>query len=324
MDLQTIGVVAVFAVAALTVALACAAFATRARPHGGRVSTTGVIDVYDAAFLRGGPLRVADTVIAHLHDKKYLAVARPGTVSVLRGGVDGDVPKAALALARSTENSVLSTLRRAVAFSPAVQGIGDRLHSRGLLAPPSAARRAVHLWAKIQFLALFLAAPAAIGLTIYLSVSDEPGAVVFLTPVVVIGVIVTGRCGQVTRGRLTAEGRNTLKVYVMGHRVDGRVAAKVAMRGPKAITDRTVRELVLAAAAIPLTSYAISGTNGSPTAAFVPTWCGTADDGGGSDGGCGGGGCGGGSGGGCGGGGGGGGGGCGGGGGGGGCGGGGA
>ncbi|QDY79581.1 TIGR04222 domain-containing membrane protein [Streptomyces qinzhouensis] len=319
MDPQVIGIAAMLIVVALVVALAIATNATRPRPRDGKSRGLGIVDTYEAAFLRGGPLRVADAVIAHLHDKKHLAVARPGIVSVLRGGARDTVPKVALDLARDADNSVLSTLRRAVAFSPTVQGMGDRLYEQGLLAPPSAARRAVHRWAMVQLVVLFIAVPASFGLTLFLAVSDDPGAVVFLLPVVVIGAIVTGRCGGLTRGRLTTEGRNTLKAYVRDHRVDGRVAVKVAVRGPRQIPDTTVRELMIAAAAIPLTTHLMySTTDGSSTASFVPTWCGSADGGGGGDSGCGGGGCGGGSGGGCGGGGGGGGG-CGGGGGGGGC-----
>ncbi|MGG7570860.1 TIGR04222 domain-containing membrane protein [Streptomyces sirii] len=92
-------------------------------------------NVWEAAFLAGGPGRVVDAAVAGMHEDGLLAVGGPGVVTV-RGAAARDAVEAAVVDAvLRTPGGALAAVRIEAMRSPAVQGVGDRLAARGLLRP---------------------------------------------------------------------------------------------------------------------------------------------------------------------------------------------
>ncbi|MFJ8228624.1 TIGR04222 domain-containing membrane protein [Streptomyces sp. NPDC094448] len=263
-----------FAVAAATLALLVAVAAVGPRRSlRRRKKSRRVRNRYEAAFLSGGPARVADAAVAELHRQGHIDVVPPGIVVVRKSRApQGAVLRSVLDLAREADNSALTTLREAAMLSPAVQAIGDELARRGLLNAPSAARRAVHRWAEIQTMALLLSLPAALVIAFVLGIGPHGEGPLFLFLVtlwVLPGAVITRYCARWTRGTLTAAGSQALDEYTRVER-DPRQGVQVALRGPSAVTDGGLRDLMVSAAAFaPLVIAPDPGSGTAPAA-----WCG--------------------------------------------------
>ncbi|MEU5163268.1 TIGR04222 domain-containing membrane protein [Streptomyces sp. NPDC020875] len=285
-------------ITALTLLLVVASAVTRRLGAGwARGANRRVTDVYEVAFLSGGPARVADTAIDALHPG-IIDIAPPGIAVRRKRRLSHPVTRAVLEQADGAETLPLAALRRSVALSPAVQAIGDDLAARGLLARPSRARRVVNRWARLQHAGLLCCLPVSFVLTFVTAFGMEIAGVPFLfltLPVLIPAAIVAHRCAVLTRGRITPAGRRALRRYVREPGLGRR--AGVALNGPRA-AGSTIRSSMVAAAAVPIAGVAVdAGASGGGGAGEV-NWCGgdTGDSGcGGSS--CGGGGsaCGGGS-----------------------------
>jgi len=90
------------------------------------------LDVYQAAYLAGGPNRVVQTAVAGLALREQILVARQGRLTAVRGAMPfGPVETAVCQELTPTASRarVSSRLRR----HPVVEAIGDQVRSRGLL-----------------------------------------------------------------------------------------------------------------------------------------------------------------------------------------------
>lgn len=141
-----------------------------ARARGGAGGS--VHDLYEAAFLNGGPGRVVDTALTAMHVDGRIAVGGPGIVAVQRADARDPVERAVLQEHAMAPSGALHTLREAVMRHPAVQEIGDGLAARGLLAAP-AAGRTWRRWGIAQGLVCVLAVPLTVVATVTQSLSDE-------------------------------------------------------------------------------------------------------------------------------------------------------
>lgn len=164
-----------------------------------------VHDLYEAAFLNGGPGRVVDTALTAMKADGRLAVGGPGIVAVHRADAHDPVERAVLQEHAQAPSGALHTLRDAVMRHPAVQEIGDGLAARGLLAAPATSRTWLR-WGVIQGLVCILAVPFTVVVTVTQSLSDElspdPSVpFVFKVLPVLIGGAVTGFvCAGTARG----------------------------------------------------------------------------------------------------------------------------
>ncbi|MGW1026535.1 TIGR04222 domain-containing membrane protein [Streptomyces sp. NPDC002577] len=269
-----------------------------------------VHDTLEAAFLSGGPGRVADTVITAMHEDGRLAVVWPGIVSIAQGAAARNPAESALLETHSAaSNGALHQLRVGVMRSPAVQSVGDGLAARGLLIQPGALRP-VRRWALTQILLCVAGFALAMVLTVVqFAQSDaydfEVPLFFVVFPAVALGVVVGAVCAARTRSRLTGAGQSALRQYAGSPAARARGAAHlVAMGGPRAVPDADLRTRLAAAArtrvSVGGSPYSGSSSSGShdavvwASAADAVTWCG-GGGGGGSDGGssCGGSSCGG-------------------------------
>ncbi|MFC8131686.1 TIGR04222 domain-containing membrane protein [Streptomyces sp. NPDC057302] len=263
-----------------------------------------VFDPLEAAFLAGGPGRVADAAIAALHEDGRLVVAFPGVVAIQSPEVRNPVEGAVLQAHATAPSGALHWLRIGVMRSPAVQAIGDTLARRGLMVRPEALVRLRRR--KFRHNALIFAGFILVVGVIAVEDGDGPSwdpvstSTIVLIAAWVIGALVGQLCGRATRTRLTATGRTALAEYrAAGAHVSG-AAHRVAVEGLVGVLDPELNAQLQAAhrvrpgrTAASSSSYASSGTS-------TIAWCGGGDGGGSACGGSGcgssgGGGCGGGS-----------------------------
>ncbi|HWC82287.1 MAG TPA: TIGR04222 domain-containing membrane protein [Pseudonocardiaceae bacterium] len=124
--------------AAVVVVFVVQALVTRtgARP----ADTTTPLDVYQAAYLTGGPGRVVQTAIAGLALRQQILVARRGRLTEVHGArpngpVEAAVCQELALVGTASQTSVVSRLRH----HPSVAAVADQVRSRGLLIAPSGA-----------------------------------------------------------------------------------------------------------------------------------------------------------------------------------------
>ena len=297
----------------LTLAVAVSSALLIARTVAAGRSPTGadspVHDLYEAAFLNGGPARVVDTALTAMHTDGRLAVGGPGIVAVLRGEARDPVERAVLQELAAAPNGALHTLRPAVMRHPAVQETGDGLAARGLLVSPgtNGPRRR---WALIQGVGCMVALPVSLVLTflqyvLHEGYSDIPFPfIVKVLPALLAGSVIGMIVASSARARITKAGRRAADGYRAAYAQAMTPAQLVATLGLRALPDPGLQAQLAAAARVRTTGRqrTTMNTHSSDTSAalLVPTvWCAGAGPGsascgssGGGGGGGGGGGCG--------------------------------
>lgn len=268
----------------------------RSALRGMRGAGEGPLDLYETAFLAGGPGRAADVALYSMHGDGRIGVDERGRMYVMRPEARDAVERELLDRCGPTEGVRLSTLRPALMRSAPVQGYGDALARRGLLLRPEAHRRrrraalAHYAVCATAFFILQFGAPGA-G-----SPASAPWEVPAVLPVVAAVV-----CFLLTpgRSRVSPAGRAWLRKHAARWRNSGPAAGAVAIDGAGAVRDTILRyELRRAAGGrrgSPSSSSSSHSAGGSD--AGVGAWCGTSGSGCGTSTGCGsgsGGGCGGG------------------------------
>ncbi|MFE0640802.1 TIGR04222 domain-containing membrane protein [Streptomyces sp. NPDC058877] len=114
---------------------ACRAALAAARPHGTATGPSGGtgLTVCEAAYLAGGPLRVADLTLVSMHRAHRLLLARTGWATVLDAGGAGDAWERAVLEAVGPEGqSPVPAVRPVVAAADSVRRLARDLVARGL------------------------------------------------------------------------------------------------------------------------------------------------------------------------------------------------
>ncbi|NBE51682.1 TIGR04222 domain-containing membrane protein [Streptomyces sp. YC537] len=252
------------------------------------------VDPLEAAFLAGGPGRVADTALTAMHADGRLVLAGPGVVGVQHAVAHHPVESAVLDAHAAAPSGALHWLRIGVMRSPAVQLLGDGLAQRGLLVRPGELQPA-RRWAFGLTIASIVSFPLAIVLTvIQFAGSDDSFSVPFVfqvIPALLIGFIVGSTCMAMTSARLTGAGKVALARFrSLDNGFDP--VHTVACQGPRGVQDPMLRAQLTSAGRMRAHSPAAQASAGGGVVFIgdtTVTWCG----GGGS--GCGGSSCGGGS-----------------------------
>jgi uncharacterized protein (TIGR04222 family) len=254
-------------------------------------------DLYEAAFLNGGPARVVDTALSALHADGRLVVGGPGIVGARRAQANDPVERAVFQELAAAPNGALHVLREAVMRHPAVQEIGDGLAARGLLVSPVESRP-LRRWAMIQGVACITAVPLSVVLTfVQFATEDSPFPfVLMMMPPVLIG----GFSGLIVAGasatRITKAGRQAALAFRNAYAYVVTPAHLVATLGLRALPDTVLQAQLSAAARLSgpggrASAYVAGGTTAGVTAVAVTTvWCAGSGPGGSSCGGSGGGG----------------------------------
>lgn len=249
----------------------------RARPT--PVGAPDADDLWEAAFLAGGPGRVADLVLCSMHTDKRIKLIEPGVVTVKRvkprHPVEGEV---VAAHARSPYGS-LGWLRGEVMRSPTVQQIGDALAARGLMVRPGVGDR-WHLRCRaVKYACLALAVIAMVSTF----GSDSPWTLLAaLLPPLLLGALAAFGCQRALGRRVTRAGRTALTAYARSRGVARNTSttskSRIAVRGT-AVMEEKVSTLLREAARRSLTAQPAAGaaaTGAAAAGAAVVVWCGTA------------------------------------------------
>ncbi|MFI7287722.1 TIGR04222 domain-containing membrane protein [Streptomyces anulatus] len=248
-------------------------------------------DLYEAAFLNGGPARVVDTALTALHADGRLVVGGPGIVRVQRAQANDPVERAVFQELAAAPTGALHVLRDAVMRHPAVQEIGDGLAARGLLVSPVESRP-LRRWGMIQGLVCVAALPLSVVLTfVQFAAYDRPFPfVVLMVPPVLIGgfsglLVAASASSRITKaGRRAALGFRNAYAYVVTP------AHLVATQGLRALPDRVLWEQLVAASRLTASARrSRSGYAGSTAEAsgfaVATVWCASSTPGGSSCGG---------------------------------------
>ncbi|MET7755116.1 TIGR04222 domain-containing membrane protein [Streptomyces sp. NPDC005389] len=263
-----------------------------------------VHDRYEAAFLNGGPARVADTALSALQADGRLAVGGPGIVAVVRPVAHDPVERAVLEAHAAAPHGALHHLRTAVMRHPAVQEIGDGLAARGLVVDP-ATRRATARWCGVAAVTTFALFPVSIVLTVVdfatTSLDTDSGMpvpfVFKVVPILLATMVTAIVCGSRTARQITPAGRRAVQAYGRGHAHLPDAGLLVALHGLRALPDPVLREQLAAAARIdgpprrrggrrPVARHHYGGSGADDDFAAATVWCaGTSACGGGGGGG---------------------------------------
>ncbi|WP_405858608.1 TIGR04222 domain-containing membrane protein [Streptomyces sp. NBC_00090] len=209
-------------------------------------------DRYEAAFLNGGPARVADTAIAALQADGRLAIGGPGIVAVVRPTAYDPVERAVLQEHAAAPHGALHHLRLAVMRHPAVQEIGDGLAGRGLIVAP-ATRRTTLRWCLALGLTAFFLFPLSVVLTIVDFATTSEVSVPFVVkvlPVLAAAGVTAIACGAISASQVTAYGQAARAAYGRAHGHLADAGHLVALYGLRALPDPVLREQLLAAARV--------------------------------------------------------------------------
>lgn len=246
-----------------------------AAPPGG----ANVDDVYEAAFLAGGPGRVVDAAITALHSDGRIAVGWPGVLSALRPVARDPVERAVFSVLPFAPNGALHTVRLHTMRSPGVQEIGDLLAARGLMVPPNHGKGLAR-WGVIQSAVCFLGLPVSLFVTVLALLGDTSGApgspfVLLVLPVLITGAVIGALQAGRARRRVTPAGRSALRAYRLAHSGTRVPAALVALHGVRGVPDFALRQLLGAAVRVGTTS---GGSSGGVTSdvSYVPPYVGEA------------------------------------------------
>ncbi|WP_030578194.1 TIGR04222 domain-containing membrane protein [Streptomyces anulatus] len=237
-------------------------------------------DLYEAAFLNGGPARVVDTALAALHTDGRLVVGGPGIVAVQRAQANDPVERAVLQELAAAPSGALHVLREAAMRHPAVQETGDGLAARGLIVSPLESRP-LRRWATIQGLACVAALPLSVVLT-FVQFATEDGPfpfVLMMLPPILIGGFSGLIVAATSSTRITKAGRQAALAFRNTYAYVVTPAHLVATLGLRALPDPVLQAQLAAAARLSRprgrsSAQVTGGTAAGVTAVAATTlWC---------------------------------------------------
>ncbi|MFF8964986.1 TIGR04222 domain-containing membrane protein [Streptomyces globisporus] len=292
--MNTLALLATLAVVVSSVLLVVKAVVERSRrPSSG--PGAALHDLYEVAFLNGGPARVVDTALTALHADGRLVVGGPGIVAVRRAQANDPVERAVLQELAAAPNGALHVLREAVMRHPAVQEVGDGLAARGLLVPPHRLRP-LRRWGLTQGIVCMIALPLSLLLTFVQFATDDSldfsvPFIMKMLPAIVIGSFTGLIVANSAAGRLTASGRHAAQAFRTAYAHVVTPAHLVATLGLRALPDPVFQAQLLAAARLSAPRRRSSGRVTGSTATGVTAvgaatvWCAASGPGGSSCGG---------------------------------------
>jgi uncharacterized protein (TIGR04222 family) len=239
-----------------------------------RYSAGGQIhDVYEAAFLGGGPARVVDAALAALYADGRLAIGGPGIVSVRNPVAHDPVERAVFDQLALAPTGALHTLRLDVMRGPAVQEIGHGLAARGLMVPPGQ-NRGLTVWGLTHGILSVLGFPLAFAVTIVTFLDEDPlesgfPFFVMVLPALFAGMLIGFTTATRARRRISSAGLNALRSYRAQYAQAYAPAHLVALHGVRALPDPGLQAQLTSAARIPVSSGSASATY----ADSATMWC---------------------------------------------------
>ncbi|MFI2641031.1 TIGR04222 domain-containing membrane protein [Streptomyces sp. NPDC018610] len=97
------------------------------------------LTLYEAAFLSGGPARVADVALLSMARQRRLLLAHTGWATVVDPRARDELERSVIGAIGPQGQSRIAPARAAIAAGDPVRGLGDRLVSAGLAVPEGSA-----------------------------------------------------------------------------------------------------------------------------------------------------------------------------------------
>ncbi|MGW5973890.1 TIGR04222 domain-containing membrane protein [Streptomyces sp. NPDC055186] len=248
-----------WAVAGVACARLCLAAVRAAAVGAAAVGATGAaaaeghgLTLYEAAFLCGGPRRVADVALVSMARRRRLLLARTGWVTVVDPRGRDEMERSVIGAIGPEGQSLIAPVRAAAATADPVHGMADRLVRAGLAVPDDGTGTTIADGVRrVRFAALAVAGLGAAALL--LPAPSEPPrhlvALWFALPLVLtLSCLVIARievhpyarraspAGQRLLGALLHGTRGTL-----GAGDERTYLTSVAVRGVRAVGDPDLR-----------------------------------------------------------------------------------
>ncbi|MER6842707.1 TIGR04222 domain-containing membrane protein [Streptomyces platensis] len=247
-------------------------------------------DVWETAFLAGGPGRVVDAALAGMHEDGRLAVGGPGVVTVRRALARDAVEAAVLDAIARTPGGALAALRATAMRSPAVQAVGDGLAARGLLRRPQLGR-GWRRWAGVQMTVCGVLFFVGVLLAVTGSGGFAVPPVVTTAPALIGGLIVASVCRKACTRRITKAGSFALHTAKVTHASAGGggvwqpAGLVVALGGTALIADELLRQQfeeaqrAAAGSGSAASGSSAADTSGGGSGSDGGSWCGSSGGG---------------------------------------------
>ncbi|MGP3947635.1 TIGR04222 domain-containing membrane protein [Streptomyces sp. 7N604] len=215
----------------------CHAAATAGRTHGPASTAAGGdgdregrrpappprISIYEAAFLAGGPRRVADLTLLSMSRQRRLLLAHTGWATVVDPEGRDDLERSVITAIGPGGQSRIPAIRAALTAADAVRTLADRLVAAGLAVPPAAVTNIATAVRQAQYAGLLVLLTGAAALFVLPpEESSGPVAAWFALPL----VLVTG-CLAIAHVEIHP---GSLWASPAGQRMLGRIAATPAAR----------------------------------------------------------------------------------------------
>ncbi|MGZ2355976.1 TIGR04222 domain-containing membrane protein [Streptomyces sp. 372A] len=229
--------------AGLSCARLCLAGARAARRPASATGGRGrQLTLYEAAFLAGGPGRVADLALVSMHVRRRLLLAHTGWATVVDPEGRDEMERTVIRAIGPEGQSPIAPVRASAAAADAVRAVADRLVAAGLAVPRGAdvasAVRAV------RGAALLVAALGAAALLAPDGGGAGPMPVWFALPLVLtLGCLAIARVEAHPYGAWASpDGQRLLAACaVPGDGATGDTLVAVAVRGVDAVDDPALR-----------------------------------------------------------------------------------
>src|SRR5690349_21769302 len=137
------------------------------------------LTLYEAAFLSGGPGRVADLTMVSMARQQRLLLAHTGWATVVDPRGRDDMERSVIGAIGPQGQSRIAPVRAAASAADAVRGLADRLVSAGLAVPDGARTTVAAGVRQVQFAAVVVLGLGATALLVP-ATPDMPRALVAL------------------------------------------------------------------------------------------------------------------------------------------------
>ncbi|MET7616823.1 TIGR04222 domain-containing membrane protein [Streptomyces sp. NPDC005408] len=128
-------VLVAWAAAAISCARLCVAALEAARLSPEGAGRKRELSLYEAAFLSGGPHRVAELTLVSMHRRRMLLLAHTGWATVVDPEGEDDLERSVIGAIGPAGQARIAPVRAAASAADAVRAIADRLVSAGLAVP---------------------------------------------------------------------------------------------------------------------------------------------------------------------------------------------
>ncbi|MFG2429333.1 TIGR04222 domain-containing membrane protein [Streptomyces sp. NPDC048590] len=218
-----------------------------------RTSVTPELNLYETAFLAGGPQRVADLALVSMHLRRRLLLARTGWATVVDPEGRDDVERTVIRAIGPEGQSRIAPIRAAASAAEAVRSLADRLVAAGLAVPHRTRTELESAVRAVRGAALLVVALAAAAVLMPGQETGYAGPVAawFGLPLVLtLGCLAIARVeNQPYSPWASPSGQrwlDSLPAPVRG--ADRDLLAAVAVRGVSAVRDPDLRAALLSGA----------------------------------------------------------------------------